>query len=87
LLNKPAKLFWNTIGGNLAEAFKDIANELSNLHRWLTGDTGPSGSRHCRCRWQSSFFSRGTSDRHDDWAVIPDTQNEGISECITSALK
>jgi hypothetical protein len=31
LLNKPAKLFWNTTGGNLAQTFKDIANELSNL--------------------------------------------------------
>jgi len=30
-LSKPAKLFWNTTGGNLAETFKDIANELSNL--------------------------------------------------------
>jgi Flp pilus assembly protein TadG len=29
--SKPAKLFWNTTGGNLAETFKDIANELSNL--------------------------------------------------------
>ncbi|WP_394888798.1 pilus assembly protein [Mesorhizobium sp. AaZ16] len=29
--SKPAKLFWNTTGGNLAEAFKDIADELSNL--------------------------------------------------------
>jgi hypothetical protein len=31
LLNRPAKLFWNTTRGNLAETFKDIANELSNL--------------------------------------------------------
>jgi hypothetical protein len=31
VLNKPAKLFWNTTGGNLAETFEDIANELSNL--------------------------------------------------------
>lgn len=29
--SKPAKLFWNTTGGNLAQTFKDIANELSNL--------------------------------------------------------
>ena len=28
---KPAKLFWNAKGGNLADTFKEIANELSNL--------------------------------------------------------
>lgn len=28
---KAAKLFWNTTGGNLAETFKQIADELSNL--------------------------------------------------------
>ncbi|MDP3897605.1 MAG: pilus assembly protein [Mesorhizobium sp.] len=29
--SKPAKLFWNATGGNLAEKFKEIADELSNL--------------------------------------------------------
>jgi len=29
--SKPAKLFWNTTGGNLAETFREIADELSNL--------------------------------------------------------
>lgn len=28
---KPAKLFWNATGSNLAEKFKEIADELSNL--------------------------------------------------------
>lgn len=28
---KPEKLYWNTTGSGLAETFKDIANELSNL--------------------------------------------------------
>lgn len=28
---KPAKLYWNATGGNLAEKFKEIADELSNL--------------------------------------------------------
>lgn len=28
---KPAKLFWNANGGNLADKFKEIADELSNL--------------------------------------------------------
>lgn len=28
---QPAKLFWNTTGGNLAQTFKEIADELSNL--------------------------------------------------------
>ncbi len=28
---KPAKLFWNATGGVLADTFKEIANELSNL--------------------------------------------------------
>ena len=28
---KPAKLFWNASGSNLAEKFKEIADELSNL--------------------------------------------------------
>ncbi|MEX0404599.1 pilus assembly protein [Aquibium sp. LZ166] len=28
---KPAKLFWNATGANLAEKFKEIADELSNL--------------------------------------------------------
>ncbi|MEX0957436.1 MAG: TadE/TadG family type IV pilus assembly protein [Rhizobiaceae bacterium] len=28
---KPAKLFWNTTGGNLSDTFKEIADELSNL--------------------------------------------------------
>jgi Flp pilus assembly protein TadG len=28
---KPAKLFWNTTGGNLSQTFKEIADELSNL--------------------------------------------------------
>ena len=28
---KPAKPFWNATGGNLADKFKEIANELSNL--------------------------------------------------------
>jgi Flp pilus assembly protein TadG len=28
---QPAKLFWNATGGNLAEKFKEIADELSNL--------------------------------------------------------
>ena len=28
---KPAKLFWNTTGSNLATSFKEIADELSNL--------------------------------------------------------
>lgn len=28
---KPAKLFWNATGGDLAEKFKEIADELSNL--------------------------------------------------------
>jgi hypothetical protein len=30
-LSKPAKLFWNATGSNLAEKFKEIADELSNL--------------------------------------------------------
>ena len=29
--SKPAKLFWNATGSNLAEKFKEIADELSNL--------------------------------------------------------
>jgi hypothetical protein len=29
--SKPAKLFWNASGSNLAEKFKEIADELSNL--------------------------------------------------------
>ena len=29
--SKPAKLFWNTTGGNLSQTFKEIADELSNL--------------------------------------------------------
>jgi Flp pilus assembly protein TadG len=29
--SKPAKLFWNTTGGNLEQTFKEIADELSNL--------------------------------------------------------
>jgi len=29
--SKPAKLFWNTTGGNLSTTFKEIADELSNL--------------------------------------------------------
>jgi Flp pilus assembly protein TadG len=29
--SKPAKLFWNATGGNLADKFKEIADELSNL--------------------------------------------------------
>ena len=29
--SKPAKLYWNATGGNLAEKFKEIADELSNL--------------------------------------------------------
>jgi Flp pilus assembly protein TadG len=29
--SKPAKLFWNTNGGELEKTFKDIADELSNL--------------------------------------------------------
>ena len=28
---QPAKLFWNATGSNLAEKFKEIADELSNL--------------------------------------------------------
>ena len=28
---KPAKLYWNATGSNLAEKFKEIADELSNL--------------------------------------------------------
>ena len=28
---KPAKLYWNATGANLAEKFKEIADELSNL--------------------------------------------------------
>ena len=28
---KPAKLFWNSTGGNLAETFRQIGDELSNL--------------------------------------------------------
>ncbi|MGN7962235.1 pilus assembly protein TadG-related protein [Brucella sp. 22210] len=28
---KPAKLFWNTTGGNLSETFRQIGDELSNL--------------------------------------------------------
>ena len=28
---KPEKLYWNASGGNLAETFKKIADELSNL--------------------------------------------------------
>src|SRR5690606_7680807 len=28
---KPAKLFWNSTGGNLSTTFKEIADELSNL--------------------------------------------------------
>lgn len=28
---KPAKLYWNSTGGNLADTFKSIADELSNL--------------------------------------------------------
>jgi len=28
---KPAKLYWNATGGSLADKFKEIANELSNL--------------------------------------------------------
>ncbi|WHS33632.1 hypothetical protein QLQ09_19950 [Brucella sp. NM4] len=28
---KPAKLFWNTTGGELAETFRQIGDELSNL--------------------------------------------------------
>ena len=28
---KPAKLYWNTTGGNLSTTFKEIADELSNL--------------------------------------------------------
>jgi Flp pilus assembly protein TadG len=29
--SKPAKLFWNTTGGNLEQTFKEIADELTNL--------------------------------------------------------
>jgi hypothetical protein len=29
--SKPAKLYWNATGSNLAEKFKEIADELSNL--------------------------------------------------------
>lgn len=29
--SKPAKLYWNATGGNLADKFKEIADELSNL--------------------------------------------------------
>ena len=29
--DEPAKLFWNTTGGNLSDTFKEIADELSNL--------------------------------------------------------
>ena len=28
---KAVKLYWNATGGNLADKFKEIANELSNL--------------------------------------------------------
>jgi hypothetical protein len=28
---KPAKLFWNANGSNLADKFREIADELSNL--------------------------------------------------------
>ena len=28
---KPTKLFWNATGSNLADKFKEIADELSNL--------------------------------------------------------
>jgi len=34
--SKPAKLFWNMTGGNLAQTFKEIANELSICARQLT---------------------------------------------------